>query len=203
MAKVNFALSALPRFTGIDNQQHLAGQIHIGAHLDDLERAFDAVKYGEMSARPWLDVQIPSILDASLAPPGMHVASVYVHNAPHTLRHGAWTTERDELLKRTLAVLDGYAPRIAELVLSAHRRDAIGPGDVARHLPVVTSFTVSSHPISSSPFVRRWAWEGIGHRSEGCTSAGPEHIPAASSPAPADGLPPWPRCGPATTFAAS
>ena len=120
MAKVNLALSALPRFTGIDDPQHLPGHVHIGAHLDDLERAFDAVKYGEMSARPWLDVQIPSILDASLAPAGMHVASIYVHNAPHTLRHGAWATERDELLKRTLAVLDGYAPRIAELVLSAH-----------------------------------------------------------------------------------
>ena len=120
MAKVNLALSALPRFTGIDDAQQLTGQVHIGAHLDDLERAFDAVKYGEMSARPWLDVQIPSILDASLAPAGMHVASIYVHNAPHTLRHGAWATERDELLKRTLTVLDGYAPRIAELVLSAH-----------------------------------------------------------------------------------
>jgi len=120
MAKVNLALSALPRFTGIDDAQQLTGQVHIGAHLDDLERAFDAVKYGEMSARPWLDVQIPSILDASLAPAGMHVASIYVHNAPHTLRTGTWTIERDELLKRTLAVLDGYAPRIAELVLSAH-----------------------------------------------------------------------------------
>ena len=61
----------------------LTGHIHIGPDLDYIERAFDHVKYGEVSDAPWLDITVPSVLDAELAPAGGHVMSVYAHYAPH------------------------------------------------------------------------------------------------------------------------
>jgi phytoene dehydrogenase-like protein len=88
MAKVNLALSSLPDFGCAP--EALTGRIQIGPELDYLELAFDHAKYGECSAQPWLELTIPSMLDASLAPAGSHVASIYVHYAPHVLRSNDW-----------------------------------------------------------------------------------------------------------------
>jgi phytoene dehydrogenase-like protein len=120
VAKINLALDALPRFIGLDEERMLTGRIHLGAsQVDDVERAFDAVKYGEMSAQPWLDMRIPSIADAGLAPGGKHVASIYVHNVPHTLRTGTWSEMKSELLRRTLSVVERHAPGVSGLILAA------------------------------------------------------------------------------------
>jgi len=89
VAKVNLALSGLPAFPSLENSENalkaLSGRIHIGPEIDYLERAFDASKYGEFSAAPYLDVTIPTILDPALAPDGKHVLSAYVQFAPFKL----------------------------------------------------------------------------------------------------------------------
>ena len=119
LAKVNLALSGLPSFSGIDGADALSGRIHVGPTLDYLERAFDHVKYGEMSEEPWLEIMIPSLLDPHLAAGGTHVASIYVHCAPRRLKAGDWSAHRDELLRRTLAVLERFAPGVSALVVAS------------------------------------------------------------------------------------
>ena len=106
VAKVNLALSGLPRFTGAADEQALSGRIHIGPGLDYLERAFDHAKYREPSRAPWLEATIPSIADPSLAPAGAHVMSVYAHYAPV-----------DE--HAVIATLEAFAPGIRQLVVAA------------------------------------------------------------------------------------
>ena len=69
VAKINLALSGLPAFRGV-NPADLHGRIQIGPSIDYLERAFDASKYGEISAEPYLDMAVPTLNDPSLAPPG-------------------------------------------------------------------------------------------------------------------------------------
>ena len=49
VAKVNLALSALPKFTALNAMTRLRGRIHIGPEIDYLERAFDESKYGNFS----------------------------------------------------------------------------------------------------------------------------------------------------------
>jgi phytoene dehydrogenase-like protein len=117
LAKVNLALSAVPPF-GVAPEA-LGGRIHIGPHMDYLEHAFDHAKYGEMSAKPWLDVSIPSILDPGLAPAGAHVMSVYVHYAPYHLRSGDWAAARQPLLRTVLDTLEPCAPGLGALVVAA------------------------------------------------------------------------------------
>ena len=128
VAKVNLALSALPPFRGVTDPSMLSGHIHIGPDLDYLERAFDHVKYGEMSDAPWLDVSIPSILDPSLAPDGGHVMSVYAHYAPYSLRAG-WSSMRQVFLTRVLQTLEQYAPGFRRTIVSA---EIITPADLER-----------------------------------------------------------------------
>jgi phytoene dehydrogenase-like protein len=118
LAKINLALGALPAFRGVEPSM-LAGRVHIGPTLDDLERSFDPVKYGEMAREPWLDVAVPSLLDPQLAPAGAHVMSVYAHGAPYRLKHGEWSTARDTLLTRVMGMLERFAPGIGTLVVAS------------------------------------------------------------------------------------
>lgn len=129
-AKINLALSALPKFAGLDEgetKSRLSGRIHIGPDIDYLERAFDAAKYGDYSSAPYLDISIPSLSDSSLAPAGAHVMSVYVQYAPYALKDGDWNSRREEFAGNVLNVLEGYAPGLKRLVVA---RQVITPLDL-------------------------------------------------------------------------
>src|SRR5215470_12829264 len=97
VAMAHLALSALPKFVGADSGERLRGRIHIGPDIDYIERAFDAAKYGEFSPRPFMEVTIPTLNDASLAPSGAHVMSIHAQFAPYQLKEGNWDTRREEL----------------------------------------------------------------------------------------------------------
>lgn len=119
VAKLNLALDGLPRFRGVDDPAKLSARIHIGHEIDYLERAFDASKYGEFSAEPYLDITIPSLSDPSLAPAGKHVMSIHVQFAPYKLREGDWTTRRDEFARNVIDKLEAYAPGLHQKIVAS------------------------------------------------------------------------------------
>ena len=127
VAKMNLALDGLPSFRGLDDAKKLSGRIHIGPEIDYLERAFDASKYGEFSRDPYLDINIPSLGDPSLAPAGKHVMSVHVQFAPYKLKEGDWTTRGEEFSNNVISKLEAYAPGIRELIVAG---DVITPLDL-------------------------------------------------------------------------
>ena len=143
VAKVNLALSALPEFVGLscnkvgstqvrpgqDDLEKLSGRIHIGPHIDYLERAFDAAKYGDYSPRPYMDVTIPSLTDPSLAPAGAHVMSIHAQFAPYELKNGDWNSRREELGDVVVDTLADYAPNLKELIVA---RQVLTPLDLER-----------------------------------------------------------------------
>jgi len=129
-AKINLALSGLPSFVGVENGEasaKLSGRIHVGPEIDYLERAFDAAKYGDYSPAPHMDITIPSLTDATLAPAGAHVMSVHVQYAPYKLKEGDWNSRREEFGDKVMDVLAAYAPNIKELTVA---RQVITPLDL-------------------------------------------------------------------------
>jgi phytoene dehydrogenase-like protein len=117
VAKINLVLTDLPTFRGVANPADLRGRVHIGPGIDYLERAFDASKYGEISGQPYLDVTIPSLHDASSAPPGRHVMSIFMQYAPYKLAKGHdWNESRDSLARIVLGTLEDYAPGMGGLI---------------------------------------------------------------------------------------
>ena len=121
VAKLNFALSDLPRFAGFNgrlDRSALSGRIHIGPEIDYLERAFDHSKYGEISQAPYLDISIPTISDPSLAPAQQHVMSVHMQFAPFQLKDGNWNSRRDHLRDVVTGTISSYAPNFRELILA-------------------------------------------------------------------------------------
>jgi phytoene dehydrogenase-like protein len=122
LAKVNYALGGLPRFTalaggGDSALDHLSGCVRLSPDLDAIERAFDAAKYGTFADVLSIELSIPSVLDDSLAPPGQHVVSAYVQYVPQRLRDGSWDTERDRLAKAVTRTIAARAPGFEQLIV--------------------------------------------------------------------------------------
>jgi phytoene dehydrogenase-like protein len=117
VAKVNLALSGLPRFAALNGtgEHGLKGRIQIGHEIDYIERAFDESKYGSFSRNPLLEVTIPSLSDPSLAPAGKHVMSVYAQYAPYKLK-GDWNEQRGPLGEAVINTLAQYAPELPRLI---------------------------------------------------------------------------------------
>ena len=128
VSKVNLVLNGVPSLSGL-NDVDLRGRIHIGPSVDYLERAFDASKYGELPAEPYLDITIPSLLDASLAPAGRHVMSIVAHFTPYRLASKGWDEMRDALGALVVSTVARYAPGFENLV---EQRQVLTPVDLER-----------------------------------------------------------------------
>ncbi len=85
-----------------------------GGHLDELEKAFDAPKYGAVSERPFLEVHIPTVSNPRLAPAEGHVISILIHCAPYHV-DGGWTeAARADLKSRVLGILEQHTGPLNE-----------------------------------------------------------------------------------------
>jgi phytoene dehydrogenase-like protein len=126
VAKVNLALSGLPKFTSLSTEA-MSGRIQVGHEIDYLERAFDASKYGDFSRQPFLEAVIPSLADPSLAPSGQHVMSIYMQYAPYKLKGTDWESQRAALGETVVKTLAQYAPNLPELIV---KHQVITPQDL-------------------------------------------------------------------------
>jgi len=168
VAKVNLALSGLPRVRALDRLPEserlraLAGRIHVGPTLDALEQAFDCAKYGEWSPRPYLDLCIPSIADPSLAPAGGHVLSIVVQFAPRHLRAGSWREAGPRLFDAVVDTLDEYAPGIRTLVAA---QEIISPEDLERTYGLTGGHIFHGEHAPDQLFVMRPAYGWAGYRT--------------------------------------
>ena len=114
VAKLHLALSGIPKFKGLDK---LDGRMIIAPDMDAIEFAFDDAKYGGCSKQPVMEIVIPSLQDASLAPQGQHVLSAHVMYVPYGLK-GGWDQQvRDSFCENAIDTIACYAPGIRELIL--------------------------------------------------------------------------------------
>jgi phytoene dehydrogenase-like protein len=103
--------------------------LRTGETLDDLERAFDPAKYGELPSRPALDVWVPSMRDPSLVDErGHQVVSILVHQVTHDLAGGWDAALRERLADSVVAELARYCPALANRIVA---REVLAPPDLA------------------------------------------------------------------------
>ncbi len=164
VAKVNLALAGLPVFpaagSGPEAERLLRGRIVIAPGIDYVERAFDAAKYGQISAAPYLEATIPSLVDPSLVDdpkpgarrPARHVMSIHLQYAPYGLAQGTWPARREELGDLAVATLETYAPGIAKLVIG---RQVLTPLDLERDYGLTGGHPYHAEPSLDSFFLWR------------------------------------------------
>jgi phytoene dehydrogenase-like protein len=130
-AKVNFVLSAEPSWRGMPadadpNRRSLATLVPT---LETAQRIYDRHREGEIPDSLWVDCVTASNVDDTLAPPGVHVMTAFVQYVPFELRRGGWDDRRDELLRRVVTTIEGYAPGFAGTVQTAQ---VVTPLDLER-----------------------------------------------------------------------
>jgi phytoene dehydrogenase-like protein len=130
--KVNLALDALPSFTSLPREgEHLRGAISISPSVGDMERAYDDAKYDRFSAKPYVDIVIPTLVDPSMAPPGKHVMSCFVQYAPYHLDPslGGWDQQREAFGDAVVNRIAEFAPDLPSKIL---HRQVLTPLDIER-----------------------------------------------------------------------
>lgn len=123
-ARVILGLAGMPHFRSASTRESivkegtlLSGRIVICPDLDYLEQAYDQAKYGEFSSQPYLEIVMPTMLDASLAPPGKHLMLINVQYAPYQLNGGSWDEQREMLTRTVIGMLESLAPGFHDLIL--------------------------------------------------------------------------------------
>ncbi|MBI4601687.1 MAG: NAD(P)/FAD-dependent oxidoreductase [Planctomycetes bacterium] len=134
VTKINLALDRLPRFPahpGPEPGPQHRGTVHIVSTLEEIEAAYRDAAAGRPSSRPVIEMTLPSALDPSLAPPGKHVASLFVQYTPYRLADGSWDDpgRKDAFADRVFKVIEEYAPGFTASVIA---RDVLSPLDLER-----------------------------------------------------------------------
>jgi phytoene dehydrogenase-like protein len=138
VVKINVAMSELPNFTadpGVELAEHHTGSVELCLSPAYAERAFqDAHLEHQGATAPFVDGAIPTTIDDELAPPGVHVFSMFSQWVPHE-----WASEphREELEAYADRAIDGYtalAPNFRDAVID---RQVIGPHDMEQELGLI------------------------------------------------------------------
>jgi len=138
--RMNVALAELPEFTcrpNRDDTSHLASGIVVGPTLDYLERAYLDARSRGWSKEPVVEMLIPSMLDTSLAPPGRHVASLFVqHVAPKLPDPRSWSdpAEKEAFADLVIETVTRHAPNFKTGVVA---RQILSPLDLEERFGMV------------------------------------------------------------------
>jgi len=129
--RMNVALDAAPEFSCLRaDTEHLRAGIILAPSLAYMERAYFDARQTGWSREPIIEVLIPSLVDASLAPPGKHVASLFCQHANPRLPDGrSWDETADEVADLMLDTVDRYAPGFRSSVIA---RRVLSPLDLER-----------------------------------------------------------------------
>lgn len=141
-AKVNLALSALPKFAALAEDKgqhgatiHLVPGVGVGSDVvASLASSFADAEAGKLPSAPPLELVIPTATDVALRDAeGRHHASILVPWAPYDLAGTTWAAEEDAFMKGVLAIVDGFAPGTSDLVVDAF---ALSPKKLETHFGV-------------------------------------------------------------------
>jgi phytoene dehydrogenase-like protein len=138
--RMNVALSELPDFTcspGREAGTHHRSGIVIGPTIDYLERAYLDARALGWSLEPVVEMMISSTLDPALAPPGKHVASLFVqHVAPHLPNGRSWSDprEKEAFADVVIQTVSRHAPNFKSAILA---RQILSPLDLEKRFGLV------------------------------------------------------------------
>jgi phytoene dehydrogenase-like protein len=131
--RMNVALSELPDFScapGITAQTHHGSGIIMAPSLAYMERAYVEARADGWSAAPIVELVIPSTLDATLAPAGRHVASLFCQHFRYALPLGEhWDDVRERAADCVIDTVNRYAPNFGRAIIA---RQIYSPLDLER-----------------------------------------------------------------------
>jgi phytoene dehydrogenase-like protein len=138
VVKINVALSELPSFKadpGTQQQEHHTGSVELCFSPEYAERAFqDAHIEHKGAVKPFVDGTIPTTLDPTLAPKGVHVFSMFSQWVPHEWTKKPHRKELEAYADRAIGMYTELAPNFKRAVID---RQVIGPYDMEQELGLI------------------------------------------------------------------
>ena len=126
-ARIFFILQSLPKIEGLDPDQ-MGTNFSICPTMESLEKASDGVKYGKISEIPYVEFNIPSILNQDLTSDNKHILSATVQYAPYNLRDQIWDDKSKSILeKNTVQTIKSVIPNFSSLIESS---SILSPQDI-------------------------------------------------------------------------
>jgi phytoene dehydrogenase-like protein len=136
--RMNVALSELPDFSALPGRAaavHHQSGIIMAPSLAYMEQAYFDARTGGWSRAPVVEMLIPSTVDATLAPAGQHVASLFCQHFSYDLPDGKrWDDCREEAADLVIETVNRFAPNFRASVLG---RKILSPLDLARDFGLV------------------------------------------------------------------
>ena len=136
--RMNVALSELPDFTvlpGKEKAEHHTAGIIIAPGMDYMDRAYEDARRHGWSAKPIVEMKLPTTVDDSLAPPGQHIASLFCQQFAPELPNGkTWDDCREEVADHIVATVNEHAPNFKASIIA---RQIHSPLDLERKFGLV------------------------------------------------------------------
>jgi len=118
--QIHFALDGLPSYAAPYDYLNEPGmQLSVGmfGSPEEQQRQWEICRTGAVPDNPALSIQIPTVGDPELAPPGKHAASVYAYAFPTEApreQHGRLKTE---MAQRVIDKISRYAPNFHDVLI--------------------------------------------------------------------------------------
>jgi phytoene dehydrogenase-like protein len=117
--QVHFALSGLPEYAkpyeGL-NVDALSRNVTFFGTAEQMQLDYEGCVRGLVPESPSFNLQIPTLDDPDLAPPGKHAASSFAFYFPIGSSHAEQTRLRDEMASRIVAKIAAVAPNFPDLI---------------------------------------------------------------------------------------
>jgi phytoene dehydrogenase-like protein len=152
VVKVMVLLDGLPDFPSWPGPEPWAGTIDIGFTLEDLEAAAADARAGRAAARPWVEAACQTAADATLAPPGRHVLSLFCQCFPPDVDADA---AADTAIARFAEVCPQLPDRIAD-------RLALGPRELEERFGLTGGHIFHGEMLGDQLLERRFPARSFG-----------------------------------------
>ena len=129
--KVHLALSEAPdlsRYFGDEWDPKYLARVRICPSLDYARAARQDAELGRTPDHPAMILQVPSVIDPSMAPEGQHCLSIWVETAAFNLAEGFWDDVKERVADHIVDTLASYAPNLKSAIIERDDRHAPGPG---------------------------------------------------------------------------
>ncbi len=149
--RMNVALSELPDFTVLPGKQtaehHTCGII-IAPTLDYMDKAYSDARAKGWSDEPIVEMKLPTSVDDSLAPPGMHIASLFCQQFAPVLPPNAdgsprsWDDAREVAADLIVDTVTKHAPNFKGAIIA---RQIHSPLDLERKFGLIDGDIMHGH----------------------------------------------------------
>ena len=155
--KFHAAMRELPDFSRwlpADAHPRTIARVWLNESVEHYEQAWRDAADGLPSRSPVMSIQIPTLYDDSIAPPGRHVLSIFAMYAPVHAHDGTWDELRQPVGEALIDAVSRYARNFRDAIeqwqlftpLDIERRVGLTDGNI-HHLDMIPAQLFASRPL--------------------------------------------------------